>query len=151
MMWMPACWKITVTVVMGQAEFDINLRCMHNCYWCVFITVWCYAMPCFQHFWYLDIHVLQQSQAYKQGYTYPRYLFFTISWYSERWWFNDIEKYGCTGQQMEEVLQYSMTLLILPYARYRDRSLRTDTGGGLVRQSSFYFPVCIGRCMCSNM
>ena len=46
-----------------------------------------------------------------------------------------MEQYGCTGAQMEEVLRYSMTLLILPYARYLDRSLQTDTGDGLVRMS----------------
>ena len=72
-------------------------------------------------------------QAYKLGYMYPRYLFFTIFWYSEEWWNIDIEQYGCTGKQMEELLQYSMTLEIQAYGRFSDLSLRTTTAGGLVR------------------
>ena len=72
-------------------------------------------------------------QAYKLGYMYPRYLFFTIFWYSEKWWNIDIDRYGCTGKQMEELLQYSMTLEIQAYGRFIDPSLHTDTAGGLVR------------------
>ena len=64
---------------------------------------------------------------------YPRYLFFTIFWYTEEWWKKDIEQYGCTEKQMEELLQYSMSLEIQPYGRFSEPSLRTDTAGGLVR------------------
>lgn len=74
------------------------------------------------------------TQAYRQGYSYPRYLFFTISWYAEEWWTKGVEEYGCTAEEMERVLKYSMTLLILPYARYVDNSTQTDTGGGLVSE-----------------
>ena len=48
-----------------------------------------------------------------------------------------MDEYGCTIEEMEHVLKYSMTLLILPYGRYIDNSTQTDTGGGLVSEYLF--------------
>ena len=75
---------------------------------------------------------LSTSQAYKNGYRYPRYLFFTISWYGREWWISDIEQYGCTAEQMEQVLQYTLSIVFLPTAEYLDPDLTTDTREGLV-------------------
>ena len=63
---------------------------------------------------------------------YPRYLFFTITWYSESWWTNNVQRFGCTAEQMAEVLQNTLTLGFLPSARYLNPSLHTDTNGGFV-------------------
>ncbi|CAI8023404.1 Gamma-aminobutyric acid type B receptor subunit 1 [Geodia barretti] len=66
-------------------------------------------------------------EAYKNNLLYPRYLFFTISWYSEGWWRDGVEQYGCTQEQMEQVLEHTLTIVFLPSARYLDPSLTTDT------------------------
>lgn len=66
-------------------------------------------------------------QAYKLGYTYPRYTFLTIAWYAQRWWTLEPEKYGCTAMEFEEVLEYSLSLLHLPYAKFLDQERETDT------------------------
>ena len=76
-------------------------------------------------------HVLF-AQAYRQGYMYPRYVFFAIPWYVDRWWTVEEDSYGCTVEQREEVLEYSITLMNLPFAKFLNGSLETDTGNGLV-------------------
>ena len=71
-------------------------------------------------------------QAYKNNFLYPRYLFFTISWYLDGWWADDIEQYGCTADQMKQVLQHTLSIVFLPSVRYLDPSLTTDTHKDLV-------------------
>ncbi|CAI8009752.1 hypothetical protein GBAR_LOCUS6519 [Geodia barretti] len=70
-------------------------------------------------------------EAYKNSLLYPRYLFFTISWYNAGWWRDGVEQYGCTPEQMEQVLEHTLTIVFLPSARYLDPSLTTDTKANL--------------------
>ena len=79
-----------------------------------------------------NVHVDVLFQAYKNNLLYPRYLFFTISWYNAGWWKDDVEQYGCTPEQMEQVLEHTLTIVFLPSARYLDPSLTTDTKTDLV-------------------
>lgn len=72
-------------------------------------------------------------EAYRQGYMYPRYVFFAIPWYVDGWWRPGNDSYGCTVEQREEVLEHSITLMNQPYARFLNGSqMETDTGNGLV-------------------
>jgi gamma-aminobutyric acid type B receptor len=70
-------------------------------------------------------------EAYKNNLLYPRYLFFTISWYNAGWWRDDVEQYGCTPEQMEQVLEHTLSIVFLPGARYLNATLPTDTKSGL--------------------
>ena len=64
---------------------------------------------------------------------YPQYVFFAIPWYVDGWWRFDNESYGCTPEEREEVLEHSITLMNLPFARFLNDSIVTETGNGLVR------------------
>lgn len=76
-------------------------------------------------------------EAYRQGYMYPRYVFFAIPWYVDRWWTVEEDSYGCTVEQREEVLEHSITLMNLPFAKFLNGSLETDTGNGLTVDEYF--------------
>jgi gamma-aminobutyric acid type B receptor len=69
-------------------------------------------------------------EAYRNNFRYPRYLFFTISWYPDGWWTSS-EQYGCTAEQMEQVLEHTLSIVFLPGARYLNATLPTDTKSGL--------------------
>lgn len=43
-----------------------------------------------------------------------------------------ILKYGCTREQMEEVLQNTLTIVFLPDAKYLNQSAATSTHPNLV-------------------
>ena len=49
-----------------------------------------------------------------------------------------MEQYGCTQEQMEQVLEHTLTIVFLPSARYLDPSLTTDTKTNLVRIKAFH-------------
>ena len=87
---------------------------------------------------YIHMHATH-IQGYRKGYTYPRYMFFTIPWYvRDRWWMFEPDSYGCTVEERETVLEYSLILMNLPFAIFLNMTTETDTGYGLVR----------GVCMC---
>ena len=91
---------------------------------------------------------VRHSQAYRKGYRYPRNLFFMIPWYVNGWWRFENDSYGCTVEDREETLEYSMTVMNLPFAIYLNMSTTTETGHagsdndqGIVRNSSGTFTV----------
>jgi gamma-aminobutyric acid type B receptor len=67
-------------------------------------------------------------EAYRKGYRYPRHLFFMIPWYVNGWWRFEAGSYGCTVAEREDTLEYSMTVMNLPFAAYLNMSTTTDTG-----------------------
>ena len=76
----------------------------------------------------LNTYTILFLQAYRKGYRYPQYLFFMIPWYVNGWWRFEEDSYGCTVAEREETLEYSMTVMNLPFAIYLNMSTNTDTG-----------------------
>ena len=71
-----------------------------------------------------------------------------IPWYVNGWWRFENDSYGCTVEDREETLEYSMTVMNLPFAIYLNMSTTTETGHagsdndrGIVRNSSGTFTV----------
>ncbi len=68
---------------------------------------------------------LSLIQAYKRGYTYPRYAWILYAWYAEEWWTQDADT-GCTSSQLAEFLDKVITIQI--FAVPTDENAMTDTG-----------------------
>ena len=51
-----------------------------------------------------------------------------IPWYVNGWWRFEADSYGCTVAEREDTLEYSMTVMNLPFAAYLNMSTTTDTG-----------------------
>lgn len=67
-------------------------------------------------------------QAYRRGYTYPRYVWLLYAWYAERWWTEEInpQTANCTDNQLAGFLERGIAMQIYPIAF--DGNATTDTG-----------------------
>ncbi len=64
-------------------------------------------------------------QAYKRGYTYPKYAWILYAWYVDEWWTQDAD-IGCTSSQLAEFLEKVIVIQI--FAVPSDENAMTDTG-----------------------
>ena len=80
----------------------------------------------------LSGNIIIFSQAYRKGYRYPQYLFFLIPWYVDGWWRFEPDSYGCSVEERETTLEYSMTIMNLPFASFINSSTVTETGQDIV-------------------
>ena len=85
------------------------------------------------------VFLWRRPQAHRRGYRYPRYLFFMIPWYVSGWWRFEPDSYGCTVAERETTLEFSITVMNLPFAIYLNESTVTETGGGLVSFINNYY------------
>ncbi|XP_064383155.1 gamma-aminobutyric acid type B receptor subunit 2-like [Halichondria panicea] len=64
-------------------------------------------------------------QAYKRGYTYPRYAWILYAWYADEWWTQDAGT-GCTSSQLAEFLEKVIAIQV--FSVPADENAMTDTG-----------------------
>ena len=57
----------------------------------------------------------------------------------DEWWAEDPDEYGCTVEQLEEVLEHSLSLVNLPFAKYLNKTNTTETGDGLVSEYNVFW------------
>ena len=70
-------------------------------------------------------YIVNASQAYKRGYTYPRYAWILYAWYADEWWTQDTGT-SCTSSQLAEFLDTVLATQI--FAVPADENAMTDTG-----------------------
>jgi hypothetical protein len=66
---------------------------------------------------YESFAVPMLCEAYKRGLWYPQYLFLLNGWYSDGFWKADNDMSDCTAGEIEQALQHTLTVDILPNAR----------------------------------
>ena len=62
------------------------------------------------------------------------------------WWKVGEDDYGCTVEQLKEVLEYSLSLVNLPFAKYLNENITTETGGGMVSEYNVVWRMGVGHC-----
>ena len=75
------------------------------------------------------IIIMWFKQAYRQGIKYPQYFFLLYGWYAANWWVGspeDDRMYGCTAEERQSVLPYSLAPLTAEFIS--DYSQQADTG-----------------------
>lgn len=80
------------------------------------------------------MNILSYSQALQNNIQYPRYLFLTYAWFSQKWWIGSPEEQealmneyeGCTAQRRERAAQFTLAVVISEFIN--DNSTVADSG-----------------------